>query len=429
MFVLRNLRFLVCLLSVFILAGCQYDGVFSVNYQQVISEDDADFPFEDGQIFYPAISGDILAATYAGKPYDGLVTPKQRIQLATIGAFPDLSKPNAFDRIDHCYRFNKGYLTLEKLYDDYYVGSFSDAGCFTKTESGDDIEKALLEGDNLSKKEQQALLKKLKIHFIYMFKLDDNTIYPVKFGKGKKSEIGEQFAEWAHGLSKAEKWWHGVLSKRSFKKNEKTGKVKENLYVNVKSTSAYKAFLKDHEDQIKIPDKPFLIGVEPTKSQKEAYAFMKAVDKEAARIVQAQQKQKQRALQRARDAAAKKAALARLAQQQEAKRKQREAAYAAARKRQAIQQKYLKERSRFIYSLDPGDAYYIPGVLSDTHVVVVRTDPATNRVKVRRVDDGSVIWVDADKLINRNGKVANDFMRGTAAIAIIACAFGGCEKK
>ncbi len=426
---IKKMRFLLCFLLLVVLSGCQYDSVFSINYQQVISEDDADYPFADGQIFYPAISGDILAVTYAGKPYDGLVTPKQRIQLETIGAFPDLSKPNAFDRIDHCYRFNKGYLTLEKLYDAYYAGSFSDAGCFTKSESGSEIEKVILEGDTLNKEEQKAVFKKLKVHFIYMFKLDGNTIYPVKFGKGKKSKIGEQFAEWAHSLNKAEKWWYGVLSKRSFKKEGKTGKVKEILYVNVTSTSAYKAFLKDHEDQIHIPGKPFLIGVEPTKSQKEAYAFMKAVEREASRIRKAQQKQKQLALQRARDAAAKKAALAYLAKQQEAKRKQREAAYAVARKRQAIQQKYLKERSRFIYSLDPGDAYYIPGVLSDTHVVVVRTDPPSNRVKVRRVDDGSVIWVDADKLIDRNGTVANDFMRGTAAIAIIACAFGGCEKK
>lgn len=106
---------------------------------------------------------------------------------------------------------------------------------------------------------------------------------------------------------------------------------------------------------------------------------------------------------------------------------QRSRQLAQERARQRRLAEAQREENRFINQLNYGDGYYIPGVFSDQLVYVVQTNPRTNQVKVRRADDGSVVWVDADSLIDRATKDSNDVVRSAATIAVIACLFGACD--
>ena len=75
-----------------------------------------------------------------------------------------------------------------------------------------------------------------------------------------------------------------------------------------------------------------------------------------------------------------------------------------------------------ISDLDVGDVMYLQGIVSDELVMVIRIDARNNRVKVRRKNDMTTLWVHPSRLISREKSTANDFTRGVVFVGALVCA-------
>jgi len=84
-----------------------------------------------------------------------------------------------------------------------------------------------------------------------------------------------------------------------------------------------------------------------------------------------------------------------------------------------------------IGDIDPGDAYFLNELGSNSKVVVVRVDPSGNRVKIRRAD-GTTEWTSADRLLTSQQSTGAEVTEGLiwgAAIIAGACALSeSCRK-
>jgi hypothetical protein len=81
--------------------------------------------------------------------------------------------------------------------------------------------------------------------------------------------------------------------------------------------------------------------------------------------------------------------------------------------------------------IDVGDAYYLNEFGSNSKVFVVRIDPATNRVKVRR-EDGTTEWATPDRLLTPTESTSSEVKEAIGWGALIiggACALSeDCRK-
>ncbi len=82
-------------------------------------------------------------------------------------------------------------------------------------------------------------------------------------------------------------------------------------------------------------------------------------------------------------------------------------------------------------SLAVGDGVYVRGFLSDELGYIAGLDAANNRVKVRRAEDGTTIWVDESRVITREESRLNDVGRVVGGAALLYCLFNPdeCKKK
>lgn len=80
-------------------------------------------------------------------------------------------------------------------------------------------------------------------------------------------------------------------------------------------------------------------------------------------------------------------------------------------------------------SLAVGDGVYVQGLLSDELGYIAALDVANNRVKVRRAEDGTTIWVDESRVITREESRSNDVGRVVGGAALLYCLFNPDECK
>lgn len=73
--------------------------------------------------------------------------------------------------------------------------------------------------------------------------------------------------------------------------------------------------------------------------------------------------------------------------------------------------------------LEVDDGVYVQGWLSDEMSIVMRVDKANRRVKVRRSEDLTTTWVDADRIITREQANMNDIGRGALVLTAGFCLF------
>lgn len=80
-------------------------------------------------------------------------------------------------------------------------------------------------------------------------------------------------------------------------------------------------------------------------------------------------------------------------------------------------------------SLAVGDGVYVQGLLSDELGYIAALDAASNRVKVRRAEDGTTVWVDESRVISREESRLNDVGRVVGGAALLYCLFNPEECK
>ena len=73
--------------------------------------------------------------------------------------------------------------------------------------------------------------------------------------------------------------------------------------------------------------------------------------------------------------------------------------------------------------LEEDDGVYVQGWLSDEMAIVMRVDKANRRVKVRRSEDLTTTWVEADRIITREQAQMNEIGRGAIMLTAGFCLF------
>lgn len=71
--------------------------------------------------------------------------------------------------------------------------------------------------------------------------------------------------------------------------------------------------------------------------------------------------------------------------------------------------------------LEEGDGVYVQGWLADEMSIVMRIDRAARRVKVRRSEDLTTIWVPADRIITREQSQVNEVGRAATVLTVGFC--------
>lgn len=74
-----------------------------------------------------------------------------------------------------------------------------------------------------------------------------------------------------------------------------------------------------------------------------------------------------------------------------------------------------------------GDAYYINRFGSNNDYVVVQEKLGNNMVKVRNVETGATITIDASKLLTKSELDTKETVNTIGGAALIFCVLGGCK--
>jgi hypothetical protein len=212
-------RFIITILLSVFCTGC----LLHTNKVAVIDIDDASYPLLP-QIYY------IMTYSYLGTGhqdkefFDSHASKTERKIIMSDELVPDLNQPFRISRVGNCYSFqeisknNKKllYLLFERIEGDVYIANMLDK-CVNKGVSASST-----------------------VRFVTVI---DNEISNLAFlgidGGARESKLDEKFQDWALGLGKYSKWLHGIT----------IIKDKDNTdHPQVDSTSAYKAFYKEHKN-------------------------------------------------------------------------------------------------------------------------------------------------------------------------------------